>query len=179
MRAGGPHPLLCFQEQVPGERSICIGFVSHLSPPGFRRPLSPLQNRRYQVARLTPRSAHGCRSVSEPTRRTAPGRRAALAPSRRLPEEPALLVPLDAPACPVAAHAAPDATHLRVGQGYRELSIERARPGQQALVRSASGQLAERREQMAVAPRCRYQVRRSRWPSPVGRERARASSARS
>ena len=30
----------------------------------------------------------------------------------------------------------------------------------------------ERREQMAVAPRCRYQVRRSRWPSPVGRESA-------
>ena len=81
-------------------------------------------------------------------------------------------MPLDAPACPVTAHAAPDATHLRVWQGYRELSIERARPGQQAFVRSASGQLAERREQMAVAPRCRYQVRRSRWPSPVGRERA-------
>ena len=81
-------------------------------------------------------------------------------------------MPVDTPARPVAAHRPPDAPHFRLRQRHGELAVEGARPGQQALVRSASGQLAERREQMAVAPRCRYQVRRSRWPSPVGRESA-------
>ena len=47
-------------------------------------------------------------------------------------------MPLDAPACPVAAHRLRQIPRTSaVGQGYRELSIERARPGQQALVRSA------------------------------------------
>ena len=47
---------------------------SHLSPPGFRRPLSPPRKRRYHVARLTPRSAHGVRSCSSavPARRATP-----------------------------------------------------------------------------------------------------------
>ena len=74
------------------------------------------------------------------------------------------------PRRPVTAHAAPDTTHLRVWQGCRELSVECSRPGQQALVRAAQGQLAERREQGTVAPRCRGEVRRPRGPSPVGRQ---------
>ena len=107
--------------------------------------------RRYHVARLTPADSHGARSCSSgvPARRTTPD---AMPPLR-----------------PVAAHKPPDAPNLSIGQGDGELSIQDARPGQQALVRSASGQLAERREQVAVAPRCRRQ-----WAG-----RARASSARS
>ena len=64
-------------------------------------------------------------------------------------------MPLDAPSCPVAAHRPPDAPNLSIGQGDGELSIQGARPGQQALVRAAQRQLAERREQGTVAPRCR------------------------
>ena len=71
-------------------------------------------------------------------------------------------MPLDAPARPVAAHRAPDAPNLSIGQGDGELSIQGARPGQQALVRAAQRQLAERRKQGTVAPRCRGEVRRLR-----------------
>ena len=140
------------------------------------RPIFRPRKRRYHVARLTPRSAHGCRSVSEPAPTHHTGRHTSLAPTDKpafpppcgLFPEPALLMPLDAPACPVAAHRPPDAPNLSIGQGDGELSIQGARPDQQALVRAAQRQLAERREQMAVAPRCRGEIRRLRRPSPVG-----------
>ncbi len=44
-------------------------------------------------------------------------------------------MPLDAPSCPIAAHRAPHATNLRIGQRRDELSVERPRPGQQVLQR--------------------------------------------
>ena len=95
--------------------------------------------------------------------RTAPP----LAPCGLFPE-PALLVPLDAPACPVAAHRPPDAPNLSIGKGGIELSVERPRPGQQAFVRAAQRQLAERREQGAVFPLTR---RRDVWDTPALRDR--------
>ena len=76
---------------------------------------------------------------------------APLAPGGLSPE-PALRVPMDAPACPVAAHRPPDALYLSIGQVGLELSIERSRPGQQAVVRAAQRQLAECQEQLDVAP---------------------------
>ena len=74
MRAGGPRPSYAFKNkcQEP-DLSVLVRvptFTHRLSPSVF----AP-RKRRYQVRRLTPRSAHGCRSVSEPARRTSPERR--------------------------------------------------------------------------------------------------------
>ena len=53
-------------------------------------------------------------------------------------------MPLDAPSCPVAAHRPPDAPNLSIGQGDGELSIQGARPGQQALVRAGPARSSPR-----------------------------------
>ena len=46
----------------------------------------------------------------------------------RLFPEPGLLMPMNAPACPVAAHRAPGDPNLSIGQGYGELAVNGARP---------------------------------------------------
>ena len=85
--------------EEPTTGSICIGFVS--------TPQCLPRYRRYHHALDTPRSAHGCRSVSEPARRTTPDAAPPLRPRAACFQRPALLVPLDAPSCPVAAHRPP------------------------------------------------------------------------
>ena len=97
----------------------------------------------------------------------------------RLFPEPGLLMPMNAPACPVAAHRAPGDPNLSIGQGDGELSIQGSRPAQQALVRAAQRQLTERREQGTVAPRCSGEVRSPRRAVASWAGRGRASSARS
>ena len=170
--------ILCLQEQVPGDQSICIGFVCQPSPPCFHPSFRPTETPipgASADAQVGPRLPFGERA--SPTHHT--GRRAALTPTCGLFPEPALLVPLNAPSCPVAAHRPPDATHLRVGQqGYRELSIELraqvSRPSSDPRV--ASLQSAANRWQLRPGADIRSAARagRRQWAG-----RARASSARS
>ena len=62
-------------------------------------------------------------------------------------------MPLDAPACSVAAHRRPDdVTHFRVWKWDRELLIEGVGPRQQAVIRTSESELAQRREQGRVTP---------------------------
>ena len=123
VRAGGPRPLM--PSRTRARSPIYLYWLFSLT-------------RRYHVARLTPADSHGARSCSSgcpgPTHHT--GRHAALAPTDKpalappcgLFPEPALLMPLDAPSCPVAAHRPPDAPNLSIGQVDGELSIQGARP---------------------------------------------------
>ena len=131
MRAGGPHHLLPSRTSARSPIYLYWLRVSPPPPPPRFRPTETPIPRRPTDAQVDPRLPFGKRA--SPTHHT--GRRAALAPSRRLLPEPALLMPLGAPSCPVAAHRPPDATNLSIGQGTGELSIQGARPGQQALVR--------------------------------------------
>ena len=126
---------------MPRERSICIGrscanLRPHVFTPSFRPTETPIPGPSAD-AQVGPRLPLGERA--SPPHHT--GHHASLAPTDKpaltrpcgLFPEPRLLMPLDAPACPVAAHRAPDAPHFRLRQRYGELAVECARPGQQAL----------------------------------------------
>ena len=102
VRADGTRPLM--PSRASARRPIYLYWLFSLT-------------RRYHVARLTPADSHGARSCSSgvPALRPDTGRHAALAPTDKpalappcgLFPEPALLMPLDAPSCPVAAHRPP------------------------------------------------------------------------
>ena len=79
---------------------------------------------RYSTRR---RPASGC---SRRNASLAPTDKPALTHPCGLFPEPRLLMPLDAPACPVAAHRAPDAPHFRLRQRHGELAVEGSRQGQ-------------------------------------------------
>ena len=80
VRAGGPRPLMPSRASARRPIYLYWAFVSQTFAPMVSPPVFAPRKRRYHVARLTPRSAHGCRSVSEPARRTTPDAMPALRP---------------------------------------------------------------------------------------------------
>ena len=79
VRAGGPRHLMPLRASA--RRPIYLYWLRVPTfAPMFSPPVFAPRKRRHQVRRLTPRSAHGCRSVSEPARRTTPDTTPALRP---------------------------------------------------------------------------------------------------
>ena len=118
MRAGGPRPLYAFKNTSPEPDLSVLASCANFRPSAFAVRFRPTETPipgASADAQVGPRLPFGERA--SPTHHT--GRRAALTPTCGLFPEPALLVPLDAPSCPVAAHRPPDAPNLSIGPGGR------------------------------------------------------------
>ena len=117
---------------APRARTICIGFRVPPSPQAFAVRFRPTETPipgPSADAKVGPRLPLGERASPPHHTGAHPTDKPALAPACCLPEQPRLLMPLDAPARPIAAHRPPDAPNLSIGQGNGELSIQGPRPG--------------------------------------------------
>ena len=178
VRADGPRPSYAFESKCPESDLSVLGVVCQPSPPPhvFAPSFSPTETPipgPSADAQVGPRLPLGERA--SPPHHT--GHHASLAPT----DKPALTrpvrpvsraTPADVPgraSVPCSGTQTANAPNLSIGKGGGiELSVERPHPGQQALVRAAQRQLAERREQGSSFPLTR---RRDVWDTPALRDR--------